>query len=157
MIGKFSKKEKTIIISGRVIKGDQYGRVLGFPTANLDRRSYSRIKQKVKFGVYAGFVMINALDGALQGDPLKSAIKGKYPAAIVIGPLDKHQLPKLETHLIGFKGNLYGKYLHVHLNKYIRPFKKFKTEAGLIKQIKKDIKKIIKIYGKHSTKKEKQV
>ena len=134
-----------ITISGRVMRGDQYGRTLGFPTVNLDRRSYSRRKQKIKFGVYAGNVEI-------KNSKLKIE---NYLAGVIIGPLDKHQLPKLEAHLIGFKGNLYGKYLNIYLNRYIRPFKKFKTEAELIKQIQKDIKKINTIYGKHSTEKEK--
>jgi tRNA A37 methylthiotransferase MiaB len=78
-----------------------------------------------------------------------------YLAGIIIGPLDKYQLPKLEAHLIGFKGNLYGKKIIVTLKKYLRPFKKFKTQAGLIKQIQKDIEKVKIIYGKYPIEKEK--
>src|SRR5580698_4080518 len=106
-----------LIISGKVIKGDQYGRRLGFPTANLDRRQYNRDKLKIKFGVYAG-----------------TSSTG-HKAAIVIGPLDKKGLPKLEAHLIGFKGNLYGKKLSITLIKYIRPFKKYNNEDELKKAI----------------------
>jgi riboflavin kinase/FMN adenylyltransferase len=130
-------------ISGTVIHGEKYGRLLGFPTANLDRRSYSRRKQNIKLGIYAGFAVINVVDGALQGLPLKSAIKGEYPAGVIVGPLDNHQLPKLEAHLIGFKGNLYGKKITLHLIKYLRPFKKFKSEKDLKEQIKTDIDKIL--------------
>jgi riboflavin kinase/FMN adenylyltransferase len=123
-----------IEISGKVINGEKYGRKLGFPTANLDRRQFVRNKLKVRLGVYAGYVEINV------------GIGKKYKGAIIIGPLDKTGLPKLEAHLLNFKGNLYGKKLIISLGKFIRPFKKFKNEAELKKQIKKDIIEIKK-YG----------
>ena len=63
-----------------------------------------------------------------------------YKAAIVIGPIDQTGLPKIEAHLQNFKGNLYGKYLSIYLSIYLRPFKKFKNEEELKRQIKKDIK-----------------
>jgi FAD synthase len=113
-----------IILSGKVIKGDGYGRKLGFPTANLDRRGYRKRKLKVRFGVYAGHAEVSSK---------------KYKAGIVIGPLDKKGLPKIEAHLLEFKGNLYGMYIHLYIHKYIRSFRKFKTEQELIRQIKKDL------------------
>ena len=116
-----------ITISGKVIKGEQYGRKLGFPTANLDRREYNRKGLKVKFGVYAG-----------------TSSTG-HKAAIVIGPLDKKGWPKLEAHLLGFQGNLYGKKISLELKKYIRPFKKFKTGQELKKQIAADVKKVVSL------------
>ncbi|MEK7161917.1 MAG: riboflavin kinase [Patescibacteria group bacterium] len=119
-------------ISGKVIHGEKYGRKIGFPTANLDRRSYSRRKQNIKLGIYAGYAEFKNSKFKIQN----------YPAGIVIGPLDKHHLPKIEAHLIGFKGNLYGIYLNIYLNIYLRPFKKYKSEAELKMQIKKDIKQI---------------
>ncbi len=125
-----------ITISGKVIHGEKYGRKIGFPTANLDRRSYSRRKQNIKFGIYAGHVELKDLKIKRLKD---------YPAGVIVGPLDKSGLPKLEAHLIGFKGNLYGKKITVTLQKYLRPFKKFKTEAELKMQIKKDIQRIRKL------------
>jgi FAD synthase len=125
-----------ITISGKVVKGEGYGRVLGFPTANLDRRSFSRRRMKIRLGVYAGYVELPS--------------GKKYRAAVVIGPIDKSSLPKIEAHLIGFKGNLYNTYLNIYLNRYIRPFKKFKNTEELKKQIASDIirtKTILKQYG----------
>ncbi len=121
-----------IEISGKVVQGDHYGKRLGFPTANLDRREYVRKKLKIRLGVWAGRAELK-----IQNSKFKI-----YPAGIIIGPIDKKGLPKIEAHLIGFKGNLYGKYLNIYLNKYLRPYKKFKAEEELKKQIKKDIGRI---------------
>jgi len=157
---------KSFIISGKVIHGEHYGRELGFPTANLDRRSFSRRKMKIRLGVYGGYAILPFRPE--RSGVEKSVIKENrslrspsdafglgrdgiiYKAAIVIGPLDNHHLPKIEAHLIGFDGNLYGKRLRLSLVKYLRPFKKFNNEAELKKQIKKDIKEIKKLitYGK---------
>lgn len=114
------------LISGKVVKGDKYGRKIGFPTANLDRRQFSKLVTKPRFGVYAGIVQFG---------------NKYYKAGIVIGPLDNKGLPKIEAHLLNFKGNLYGKKLILNLNKFIRPYKKFKSEKELISQIGKDLKK----------------
>ena len=123
-----------IQISGKVIKGDGFGKKLGYPTANLDRREYVRKKMKVRLGIYAGFAEIG-LRFKVQGSR-------KYRSAIVIGPLDKHHLPRIEAHLINFTGNLYGKKITVTLKKYLRPFKKFKTINALKNQIAADVKKV---------------
>ena len=120
------KQISEIHIAGRVIRGDNFGKVLGFPTANLDRRQYQRRRLNVNFGVYGGKALMPS---------------GKiYRAAIVIGPNDKSGLPKLEAHLLGFRGNLYGIYLNIYLNIYLRPFKKYPSVEQLRQQIKKDLK-----------------
>lgn len=118
---------KAICIKGRVIRGEGYGRTLGFPTANLDRRDYTKKKISVRLGVWAG----QAYFGPKA-----------FKAGIVIGPVDKTGLPKIEAHLIGYKGSLYGKRLVICLEKYLRPFRKFKSEGGLKKQIGLDIKAV---------------
>ena len=50
--------KNSIVISGQVLHGQKYGRALGFPTANLDRRSFSRRKMKIRLGVWSGYVVI---------------------------------------------------------------------------------------------------
>jgi FAD synthase len=100
-------------ISGKVERGRGYGKKLGFPTMNIRNNS------KVKHGVYAGTAILG---------------KKKYRAGIVIG---KHA----EAHLIGYNGNSYGKTTTFEIGKFIRKFKKFKTEKELVTQIKKDLKK----------------
>ena len=117
-----------IQISGQVIHGERYGKALGFPTANLDRRSFRLRRTNIRLGVYAGWAELPS--------------GKKYRAAIVIGPIYNHHLPKIEAHLIGFKANLYGKKIIIELQKYLRPFRKFKSETALKQQIARDLKKI---------------
>jgi len=120
-----------ILLAGKVIRGEAYGRNIGFPTANIDRRQYAREKHSVKFGVYAGYAILPS--------------GKKYKAGIVIGPLDSKQLPKLEAHIINFKGILYDKKLTLILKTFLRPFKRFPSEMALKKQITKDVARIKKL------------
>ena len=141
----------TPIIEGKVLKGDGYGRKLGFPTANLDRKQFLKDEMDLPLGIYAGVAFLHHL-------------KKIRKAAIVIGPLDKKkarpndrnparlysdehpvwQVPKIEAHILGFKGRLYGKKLTLYPYKFLRPFEVFKTERLLIAQIKKDVKRVEK-------------
>ena len=116
----------TYTISGRVIKGRGYGRKIGFPTVNIDRRKYKRLNLAIPEGIYAGTATIKE-----SGRTLK--------AGIVIGVKDKRGLPKIEAHLIDFTGVLYGKNIELSLRKYLRPFMSFTGEDALKAQIVKDI------------------
>jgi FAD synthase len=111
-----------IKITGKVIKGDGYGRKIGFPTVNLQTDK----KELPKEGVYAGVATLDL--------PAGKAGNKEYRAGIVIGPGTK-----IEAHLIGFRGNVYGKQVTLKINKFLREYKKFDTEEELIKQITKDI------------------
>lgn len=108
------------------MRGRGYGRRLGFPTANLDRRQYARLKEKPALGIYAGIAKIN------------NQTK-EYRAAIIIGPSDKKCLPKIEAHLLNFSGTLYGKRLLLTLLNYLRPFLDFDSEVALKNQIRADL------------------
>lgn len=123
---------KQLEYKGKVLHGDGYGRQIGFPTANLDRRQWARQRWKVQHGIYAGKVILSS---------------GKeYFAGVVIGPVDKKGLPKVEAHLIGYKGNLYEQTLIFQFIKFIRPFHNFPNTDSLKKQISKDLKEIIKFF-----------
>ena len=97
------------IIEGKVLKGLGYGRKLGFPTANLDHKQYMKDKMNLPLGIYAGVVFLHHINKIRK-------------TAIVIGPLDKKKIPKIEAHILGFKGRLYGKKLTLYLYKFLRPF-----------------------------------
>ncbi|OGI59484.1 hypothetical protein A3C60_01570 [Candidatus Nomurabacteria bacterium RIFCSPHIGHO2_02_FULL_37_45] len=106
-------------IKGKVIRGDGYGRKLGFPTVNLETNA----KELPKEGVYSGMA---TFDGK------------EYCAGIVIGPKENDQ-HKIEAHLIGYSDDAYEKEVILKINKFLREYKKFETEEELIVQIKKDI------------------
>lgn len=114
-----------ITFKGKVIHGDKYGTKIGFPTINIDRRNFNSLKREIKFGIYKGEVILN---------------NKIYKAGIIIGPADKKSLPKLEAHLLNYKGNAYGKIVVFKLEKFLRKYKVFKTEQELINQINQDIK-----------------
>ena len=96
------------VISGKVIRGDGYGRKIGFPTVNLETEK-SRTEALPPEGVYRGTVMLNT-------EFLT------YKAGIVIGPNEK-----IEAHLIGYKGDAYGKQVTLEIQKFLRKYKKFET------------------------------
>ena len=104
------------LITGKVVRGDSYGRKLGFPTANLEVIE----RELPPEGVYAG---TSHLEGII------------YRSGIVIGPQNK-----IEAHLLGYDGDAYGKIITLKLDKFLRGYKKFDTEKELIAQIEKDLK-----------------
>ena len=112
-------------IEGEVIRGDQRGRDLGYPTANMSITGL----HPPKFGVYA--VKVDVLDGPH---------KGTYTGAASIGvrPMFGENVPNCETFIFDFKGDLYGTTLSVALVNYLRPELKFDGLEALITQMDAD-------------------
>ncbi len=112
-------------IEGQVIHGDQRGRELGFPTANLALDGLHR----PRYGVYA--VVVDILDGAH---------KGRYHGAASIGlrPTFGVNIANLEVFLFDFSGDLYGATLSVALVEFQRPEVKFDSLDALIEQMDAD-------------------
>ena len=110
-------------IIGKVIKGSQRGRKIGFPTCNILLKKYII----PKFGVYAVNVKINN-------------ISKKGIANIGYRPTFNGKKLLLEVNIFGIKKNLYNKNINVVFNKFIRPEKKFNNIIELKDQIRKDIK-----------------
>lgn len=112
-------------IEGRVIGGDQRGRELGYPTANMSIDGL----HPPKFGVYA--VLVDVLEGPH---------KGRYHGAASCGvrPMFNGAKPNLETYIFDFKGDLYGTPLSIGLVDYLRPELKFDGLDGLIAQMDAD-------------------
>jgi riboflavin kinase / FMN adenylyltransferase len=109
-------------IEGEVIRGDQRGRDLGYPTANMSIAGL----HPPKFGVYA--VKVDVLDGPH---------KGSYGGAASIGvrPMFGENTANCETFVFDFKGDLYGAQLSVALVDYLRPELKFDSLDALITQM----------------------
>jgi riboflavin kinase/FMN adenylyltransferase len=111
-------------IRGAVEKGDQRGRELGFPTANIALGDYLR----PKFGVYA--MRVERKGQALKG----VANIGKRPT--VAGAVER-----LEVYLLDFKDDLYGETLTVELVDFVRPERAFEGLDALKRQIAQDVEK----------------
>ena len=132
--GKLEKANKILkrkwSIKGKVQKGKQLGKKIGFPTANIDIKDYVLAKT----GVYAVRV---------KTPKSKNFVKGI--ANLGYRPTFNGNKILLEVHLFNFTGNLYNKYLTVDFLKFIRREKKFKNVDQLRKQIKIDLLKAKKI------------
>lgn len=112
-------------IEGVVEKGEQRGRDLGFPTANLSLDGLLA----PSFGVYAALTEV--LDGPHQG---------VHPAVASLGvrPTFGDSPPNFESHLLDFKGDLYGATLSVGLVRRLRPEIAFDGADALIAQMRRD-------------------
>jgi len=112
-------------VEGPVIQGDQRGRTIGFPTANVAMEGYIN----PALGVYA--IMVEVLDGDHVGSYPGVANIGKRPT------FDKQDV-LLEAHLFNFAGDLYGATVRVSLIGHIRSEQKFDGLDALKAQIAAD-------------------
>ncbi len=112
-------------IEGIVIGGEQRGRELGFPTANMSIEGL----HPPKFGVYA--VLVDVLDGPNEGSYIGAASIGTRPQF-------GENMPNIETFLFDFSGDLYGATLSVGLVHYLRPEWTFDSLETFIAQMHAD-------------------
>ena len=121
-------------IDGPVEGGEQRGRELGYPTANMSIAGL----HPPRFGVYA--VLVDVLDGPHAGH---------YHGAASLGvrPMFNGDVPNLETFLFDFSGDLYGTELSVALVEYLRPEETFDSLDAFIAQMDADCAKARQILG----------
>ena len=125
--------ERNFSVAGKVIKGDQRGRTIGIPTANLE---YPLNTITIPYGVYA----------------VETLIEGNTYFGIDnfgIRPTFNKDKPIVEAYLFDFDNDIYGKNIEILFHKQIRQEKKFNDIKELLNQINIDIaeaKKILK-YG----------
>ncbi len=112
-------------IEGRVEQGDQRGRTIGFPTANLHLADYLRPAR----GVYAVRAGIDEGADTVWRDGV---------ANLGIRPTFDGEDLVLEVHLFDFEGDLYNRHLRVALIDYLRPEQKFAGLDALKAQIAAD-------------------
>jgi riboflavin kinase / FMN adenylyltransferase len=110
-------------LRGTVGMGEQRGRTLGFPTANLGQVATVVPGE----GVYA--CRVTAPDGS------------EYAGAANLGPNPTFavQAMKIEVHVIDFEGDLYGQELRVEFLKRLRETRRFAGVAELVDQLKRDV------------------
>lgn len=117
-------------MSGKVVKGRNIGKGLGFPTANL-ATSAELIPGD---GVYAA----------------RATVSGKRHGAVVnvgVAPTFGGKGRCVEVHILGFKGNIYGKKIEVEFVRKLRGERAFKTKEALITQIRKDSERAEKMFA----------
>lgn len=131
--GLLEKAEKMLgrpySLEGEVEQGKKIaGTELSYPTANLKTR-YGIIPPN---GVYASCAILD---------------EKKYPAAVAIGVSPtfnyaNNKNPRVEVHLIGFEGDIYGKNIEAFFIKYLREERYYSSIEALKTQIGEDIKNI---------------
>jgi len=115
-------REYTIL--GTVTRGDNLGKKIGFPTANLSAHS----EQFPPNGVYAAEAQI---DGELRRGVINLGIR-----PTVSGGKSERVL---EIHLFDFDRDIYGYDVEVRFLKFLRPEKKFENLDALVQQIRHDV------------------
>ncbi len=102
-------------VDGKVERGDQRGRTLGYPTANLSLGDY----QRPKYGIYA--VRVTLADGS------------EHAGVASLGVRPTFDPPKelLEAFLFDWAGGLYGQTIEVALHHYLRPEERFDSVVAL--------------------------
>jgi riboflavin kinase/FMN adenylyltransferase len=112
-------------ITGKVVLGDQRGRTIGFPTANLELWQMRTIPAA---GVY---VCRTAVNGIAYDAVTNIGVRPTFEA----NPVP----PRVEAHLLDFDGNLYGTSLKLEFVTRLRGEQRFASVNDLIAQIHRDV------------------
>lgn len=114
---------RPFFIKGRVRDGKHLGRRLGFPTINIHPVSDTLVP---KNGVYATWVLIDGI---------------KYNAVTNVGynpTVEDIEKIKIETHILDYNNDCYGRIVYVFFEKFIREEQKFGSLEELKARVKKD-------------------
>lgn len=114
-------------LRGKVVAGQQLGRTIGFPTANLQLPPEKFLP---RYGVYSVDVLVN-----------QAVVKGVMN--IGCRPTVKGENPTVEVHLLNWSGDLYGQTLQAHLIEFLRPEQKFPSVEALKQQIAQDCQAVL--------------
>ncbi len=110
-------------VSGKVTHGSDRGTKIGLPTANLSQWPQKKLPG---VGVYATYAAVGG---------------GTYQGITNIGfrpTFEDQRLPNVETHILGFDGNIYGMEITLEFLKKIRDEQKFNGVESFLAQIEKD-------------------
>jgi riboflavin kinase / FMN adenylyltransferase len=121
-------REYTIL--GTVVRGDDLGKKIGFPTANLSAHS----EQFPPNGVYFA-------EAKLDGVVYPGVVNLGYRPTMSSGRSDR----VLEMYLLDFDQDIYGKDLELRFVRYLRPEKKFENVDALVRQIQCDVQRAHKL------------
>lgn len=117
-------------LEGVVVQGDQRGRLLGFPTANVpvEDAVFSEMST-IQDGVYV--TLFERSDGSHL---LAATSVGHRPTFY-----SKDAVRLIEVHVLDFQGDLYGEHVRVHFLHRLRPQRAFDGVPTLISQLERDV------------------
>ena len=115
-------------LRGEVVKGDQRGRTLGFPTTNQVPDPAHVLPDH---GVYATLAGVPSPDGTVEWVPAATSIGVRPTFVTGRGTL-------VETYLIGWQGDVYGTRLRVRFLERLRGEKRFDSAESLVEQMHRD-------------------
>lgn len=117
-------------LSGLVLPGDQRGRTIGYPTANLYNLQGLALPP---FGVYAAEVL------GIGPGMANLGIRPSFPQAG----------PSLEVNILDWQGNLYGSRIDVVLRRFLRGERRFEGLAALQQQLASDRLEVKRLLGRY--------
>ena len=119
-------------VEGQIVRGDQRGRTIGFPTANLKPRN----RVIPKFGVYATATLI---DNVWRRSITNVGVRPTFETG---------SEPSIETYVFDFDGDLYGDVLRVRFLHRIRDERKFGGIEELKAQIERDTRRALNYFNR---------
>jgi riboflavin kinase/FMN adenylyltransferase len=120
-------------LRGEVVHGDERGRELGFPTANL--------------------IPEEAL--VCPGHGIYACVANGRPAAVSIGVRPTFKTGRgelIEAYILDFEGDLYGSELHLDFLHRLRGERRFQTPAELVEQMRRDVQQTRELTAAHERK-----
>jgi riboflavin kinase/FMN adenylyltransferase len=123
--------ELPLTLRGLVAHGDKRGRVLGFPTANLNSPL-----PDMAYGVYAS-------ETRISGDEKVWPSVTSYGTRPTFDGADQ----RIETHILDFQGDLYDREIEVRLLTFIRQELRFSTVDDLVAAMQADIEQVRALSG----------
>lgn len=125
--------KRPVSVLGTVVRGDMLGRILGFPTANINPHhevippsGVYAVKIRLQNNLFSGILNIGSRPTFKSGEDAE---------------------PTIEAHIFNFSKNIYGSDIEILFIKKIREEKRFLSKEDLIEQIKKDVRKARQILG----------
>jgi riboflavin kinase/FMN adenylyltransferase len=114
-------------VEGVVVRGDQRGRKLGYPTANAELYPHAAVPAD---GVYAARLVRQTADGAEA-----------LPAAVSVGtnPTFEGRARRVEAYVLDFEGDLYGDHVGVEFVQRLREMERFDSVEELVAQMGDDV------------------
>lgn len=123
---------KPYFIAGKVVHGNELGRTMEMPTANIIPESGKKL---LPFGVYATTVLVDGKEYFGVTNIGRKPTIGEFSAGV-------------ETNIMDFEGNLYDREIKVVFYEFLRPEKKFDNTEQLRKQMENDREKAYQVLAR---------